>query len=162
MKYVILTLLLSLCVFSNTDDDDYILWERSKLSKCKCKVKSCDNFTREQEDCVIKKRCYPEIRKLVRENKQLREEIEFLKEQMAILKVSNDLEYELKRLNDNAEKAWIKPKRDSFSFIGVSTFKGQTDGGLMYQHDFGDQYRVRGSFGMTIRGYGFAGLGLNF
>lgn len=77
---------------------------------------TCDNITKEQSDCVVRKRCNPELKKLIKKNKDLEDRIKELEQQLddaethiAILDTENRLERELREMRfgetvDNTRK----------------------------------------------------------
>ncbi|MHA1676039.1 MAG: hypothetical protein ACTSU6_02560 [Candidatus Njordarchaeales archaeon] len=148
-----------------------------KITKANSCRNGCSDLNREQEDCVIKKRCYPEIKRLLKKNKELQQEIDDLKYKLATAKAVSKLEQEIKKLNDNAERI-IKKRKNSVSLLfgrvpsGLEITqsagryqaepKTEADAGLMYQRDLGKRQKYRGSVGFTLRGSGYLGFGLNF
>ena len=136
---------------------------------------SCDDLTREQEDCVIKKRCNKELGKLLKKIRELEEENEDLKQKNAALEAESKLEQELARIKQIEKQ---EPNKNSISLLygrsgtGVKvkqtagSFKAESDVeddiGLQYQRDFGDELDYLFSIGLTVRGNGYVGLGLNF
>jgi hypothetical protein len=149
---------------------------REDASKYACTPENnCGGLSKEQEDCVVKKRCNAEIRKLLKKLRKLEEENDDLRTQNAVLESERNMEGLIRSHMADRE---ANPKKNSVSLMlgRVATDielkqegkdykaegKPETDVGLMYQRDFGDSQRYRGSIGLTVRGAGYLGLGLNF
>ena len=136
---------------------------------------NCGGLSQEQEDCVVKKRCNAEIRKLLKKIKDLEEENEELQLKNAMLESERNLEG---LIREHVKSRETDPKRNSISLLAGRVGTGikveessgryraksevENDLGLMYQRDFGETQRYRGSLGLTLRGAGYLGIGLNF
>lgn len=130
-----------------------------------CKL-LCDEGTKEQKQCVLKRECDPKIRKLQREVDALKARNKELEEQLAtkpvVVTTEKVVEVDNSKVNAISLVFASSPTRlDTSSTPSAYTAetKDQTDLGLMYQRDFS---RIRGSLGVGTHGLVLVGAGVTF
>lgn len=130
-----------------------------------CNCKSVEKIVRVENTAKIA-RLEAELAKLRAENEVIRRDNDKL---MSEVRTSEDNILEVtrvvkeKRHNDaisligGMSKTDLQVKQTSTSYDARNLYEPNV--GLMYQHDFN---RVRGSFGLTVNGTGFLGVGYSF